>query len=394
MEKDSGRNPYTPISVSTTTPTDEKFALDVVTATVDIESTKPAVQVTAPSDLQEGYQLNVRVDGRNALITVPHGGVRKGDTFVGPVQFLDDDDNNNKAEEEEGAEREGDGIPVGSWRHGICDCCVYGLCHPLWIMSCYGPSLALAQVQTRLNLNICGAERHSAATPHYGPSAFRMGMILFVVFKVGVLGLPALYHVLAPNVTKMTASSQFSYDENSHTYKAMLSVFNLISVFGLLVVLFLVGASLKYRCFLEKPSSFRILLGVFFFATVCVDIIVYVIYSVAALGDASHKQSPNIQYVDVPTSARFVAILHLILVYGMLIFILYAGTKTRTLIRKKYAIPQGCCGDCCCMFWCLCCSIAQMSSHTADYRKQPMDYGAENGLKENNQFSYADRVFE
>ncbi|KAL7476487.1 hypothetical protein ACHAW6_002345 [Cyclotella cf. meneghiniana] len=44
--------------------------------------------------------------------------------------------------------------------------------------------------------------------------------------------------------------------------------------------------------------------------------------------------------------------------------------KMCELIRNKYQIPSKCCGgceDCCCAFWCSCCTVAQMARHTSDY---------------------------
>ncbi len=35
------------------------------------------------------------------------------------------------------------------------------------------------------------------------------------------------------------------------------------------------------------------------------------------------------------------------------------GCSTRGEMRGRWGIPGGCCGDCCCHFWCGCCSIAQ-----------------------------------
>jgi len=52
------------------------------------------------------------------------------------------------------------------------------------------------------------------------------------------------------------------------------------------------------------------------------------------------------------------------------LFLVILVCKTRTHIRSKYNIPeQSCngCEDCCCAYWCGCCTIAQMARHTADY---------------------------
>lgn len=49
-------------------------------------------------------------------------------------------------------------------------------------------------------------------------------------------------------------------------------------------------------------------------------------------------------------------------------FVTY-GTVLRGHMRKMFEIPGGCFEDCCCMFWCNCCSIIQMNSHTHDLFK-------------------------
>eukprot|EP01083_Nonionella_stella_P079463 218079_1 len=44
--------------------------------------------------------------------------------------------------------------------------------------------------------------------------------------------------------------------------------------------------------------------------------------------------------------------------------------KTRKYIREQYGIPeQQChgCEDCCCSWWCSCCTLSQMARHTGDY---------------------------
>lgn len=45
--------------------------------------------------------------------------------------------------------------------------------------------------------------------------------------------------------------------------------------------------------------------------------------------------------------------------------------KTRAHIRRTYGIPETTCRgceDCCCSFFCGCCTVAQMARHTTDYR--------------------------
>jgi len=68
---------------------------------------------------------------------------------------------------------------------------------------------------------------------------------------------------------------------------------------------------------------------------------------------------------------------------GLLIWLVVVGSKTRHYLRLKYAISTSMCGameDCCCMFWCTCCTVSQMLRHTANYDSEPADCFSENGL--------------
>ena len=53
-------------------------------------------------------------------------------------------------------------------------------------------------------------------------------------------------------------------------------------------------------------------------------------------------------------------------VYSLIVMI-----KVRRSVRQRYEIEaETCCGDaedCCCVFFCNCCTVAQMARHTADY---------------------------
>jgi Cys-rich protein (TIGR01571 family) len=73
----------------------------------------------------------------------------------------------------------------------------------------------------------------------------------------------------------------------------------------------------------------------------------------------------------------------------MLAFTLYMLVlviRTRSLVREKYAIPEDhCtgCEDCCCGFFCGCCTISQMARHTADYDTYPATCCTTTGLPSN-----------
>lgn len=71
-----------------------------------------------------------------------------------------------------------------------------------------------------------------------------------------------------------------------------------------------------------------------------------------------------------PENNVSMAFLSLVLDLTFLLYLMITGIRARRFIRNKYAIPEQCCGeceDCCCIFWCKCCTLAQMARHTADY---------------------------
>ena len=78
------------------------------------------VQVVAPMDLQEGYQLQVEVNGQIQTVTVPAGGVKEGQSFQaapgGGAAGVSTKDGELHV------------IPQGQWRDGLCDCCKFGCC--------------------------------------------------------------------------------------------------------------------------------------------------------------------------------------------------------------------------------------------------------------------------
>lgn len=68
------------------------------------------------------------------------------------------------------------------------------------------------------------------------------------------------------------------------------------------------------------------------------------------------------------------------------LYMLVMVIRTRSLIRKKYAIPEDhCtgCEDCCCSWFCSCCAVSQMARHTADYDTYPASCCTTTGLPSN-----------
>ena len=79
----------------------------------------PMVEVSAPSDLPEGYVFDAVANGQTFSVTVPAGGVSRGQTFSAP--FVPGGG---------GLSAGISAVPEGRWKDGLCDCCVFGCCHP------------------------------------------------------------------------------------------------------------------------------------------------------------------------------------------------------------------------------------------------------------------------
>jgi Cys-rich protein (TIGR01571 family) len=72
-----------------------------------------------------------------------------------------------------------DHSPVGSWRDGVCDCCIRGPCHPSCCISYWCVSLAVGQVMTRMRLSWSA---DPAGNRPGGLSPFKVMVILTILY--------------------------------------------------------------------------------------------------------------------------------------------------------------------------------------------------------------------
>jgi len=151
------------------------------------------LSVVAPATLPEGYTMDVQVGGRGQLYTVkvPPGGVEEGQTFEVKIEGRATSSNNAAGVAEEDLNRAVAlprvSVPVGSWRDGLCDCCRFGCCHPVfWNAFCCSPILT-AQVMTRMNLDILG--RSVPATRKVNTFYVVLIIALLEVFLVRIVNL-------------------------------------------------------------------------------------------------------------------------------------------------------------------------------------------------------------
>ena len=87
------------------------------------------------------------------------------------------------------------------------------------------------------------------------------------------------------------------------------------------------------------------------------------------------------------------AIISYLLLISWFMYLLIIYTCTRYSMRKKYKIDATCCNcdcccgttinpieDCCCVYWCSCCTAIQLHSHTHDGSKYPYNPFTQTGL--------------
>jgi len=115
---------------------------------------KSLIEVTAPSNLEEGYVLQATVNDQVVDVVVPKGGVKEGEKFKVKGQTVAADQNRSDTLV----------IPTGQWRDGVCGCCKYGCIHPMLCNSWCFPLVAIGQVMTRLRLNFIGSPGDSRRT--------------------------------------------------------------------------------------------------------------------------------------------------------------------------------------------------------------------------------------
>lgn len=102
------------------------------------------VQVIAPSTLSAGYTFDATYNGTTFQVTVPEGGVVKGQRFIVPFAPV---------AEALPASAE---IPTGVWRDGLCDCMAYGPCHPHFLNAWFCRPILIGQLLTRMKMTWSG----------------------------------------------------------------------------------------------------------------------------------------------------------------------------------------------------------------------------------------------
>lgn len=131
------------------------------------QSAQPTnVQVIAPATLNAGYTFDAVYEGNTFTVTVPDGGVVKGQRFIVPfipqaeatimeASLLPLNSPNTR-----GNGTAEDSIPTGVWRDSLCDCCKFGPCHPSFVCACLCKPIIIAQLLTRMKMTWLGQRTH------------------------------------------------------------------------------------------------------------------------------------------------------------------------------------------------------------------------------------------
>jgi Cys-rich protein (TIGR01571 family) len=183
---------------------------------------------------------------------------------------------------------EGTNTPHGRWKDGLFDCCKFGVFHPSVILACCVPQILMAQVLTRLKMNLWG----DAAPEHEYKVTFRRMIILVISFWI-------LSSILDPPGPEFEAHEDGTM-RVTHPH-----------------------------CSWWQRSLYHLVTTLFY-------------------------------------------------LYSLILLI-----KLRSAVRRHHEIPEKDCAgmeDCCCAFWCGCCTVAQIARQTADYDQRRAECCSPTGL--------------
>lgn len=162
------------------------------TVLVEVDAAPVGVNVVAPANLPEGYELNVTVGGLNLRVAVPPGGVQEGQPFQAIVlpdrQPINDTRTSQNAEENNAKFTP----PRGSWRGRLCECWMR-LCNAQTCLTIWCPPCAVGQIMTRMSLGYCGKPLMRDKIQKM--STYRFVLFFTVLFEIFIWATSAMVNV-------------------------------------------------------------------------------------------------------------------------------------------------------------------------------------------------------
>jgi Cys-rich protein (TIGR01571 family) len=92
------------------------------------------------------------------------------------------------------------------------------------------------------------------------------------------------------------------------------------------------------------------------------------------ISNAIRNNSNNVELKVSSSANGFGSVAQVISFIVSLIYVLLIW-QLRSKIRERFDIPGSCCLDYCCVWWCSCCTIAQMATHVKSYKPGSCDFG-------------------
>lgn len=238
----------------------------------DYGSKQPTnVQVIAPATLSAGYTFDAQYEGDTFTVTVPDGGVVKGQRFIVPFTPLTETTNvetaalvplnsphNNNRRLHRGGIGD-DGIPTGVWRDSLCDCCRFGPCHPSLLNAWFCRPILVGQLLTRMKMTWLGQRTYLRNNNHNlsdsrteiderWRNTFRNIVIFSVLFFVVIT-------VLVP-APQFDPSDPNSFDDLSESEKMKYSINSWLSaLFGFYIFYLMVQLRATLRHVYSIPEE-------------------------------------------------------------------------------------------------------------------------------------------
>mmetsp|Transcript_5288 Transcript_5288/g.10334 ORF Transcript_5288/g.10334 Transcript_5288/m.10334 type:complete len:344 (+) Transcript_5288:164-1195(+) len=150
------------------------------------------VQVIAPATLQAGYTFDAMYDGVTFTVTVPEGGVVKGQRFIVPFVPPAGQDAVPRAtavgepisSANSGGGGGGSTIPTGVWRDSLCDCLRFGPCHPHFLNAWFCRLVLMGQILTRMKMTWLGFRTRGNPDDRRWKSTFSIMVKLTIAYYV------------------------------------------------------------------------------------------------------------------------------------------------------------------------------------------------------------------
>lgn len=149
-------------------------------------------------------------------------------------------------------------VPVGAWRDGLCNCCVYGCCHAQLCLTCWCAPCALGQVMQRMHLSWYGQETNPASAS----VTCRTVAYIFVAYLLSDYFLALAESLLLPAGNSTSTNGYDPYHTNTSNPQgdipaAFYLFYGLRLALHLLFLIYMVVAVMNTRRYIRNKYGIR-----------------------------------------------------------------------------------------------------------------------------------------